>query len=101
MCSMYWNLMADVACPKCGKVERRELQTHWCGEAGSCVNRYELGQPVEELQGIEAANLPSDELFVTTCGTCPTENSNGYFFDCGARIENGAVVRVWPIENNE
>lgn len=97
MCSMYWNLMADVACPKCGTVERRELQTHWMGEVGSCTNRYELGQAVEELQGIEGAVVPNDELFITTCQTCPTENSNGFFFHCGAMIEYGAVVRVWEV----
>lgn len=93
MCSMYWNLHADITCPNCGEIERgAELQTHWNGEYGSCLNRYELGQPVKELAGIEAARLPdAGDDFIGSCDAC------GAFIDFGARIANGAVVEVWPL----
>ena len=55
MCSMYWTLTADIACPNCGVVKEQEMQTHWMGEVGSCVNYYQLGQKIEELKGIQAA----------------------------------------------
>ena len=92
MCSDYWNLHADWTCPVCGAVNvGSELQTHWHGEVMSCVNRYGIGEPVAELAGVDAATLPEagDDL-IGDCDDCRT------FIDFGARIENGAVVEVWP-----
>ena len=95
MCSMYWNLTVDFTCPvpDCGAENvGAELQTHWMGDVGSCSNRYAIGQSVDELDGIEAETLgpggPDD--LIGHCDSCQT------FIDFGARVENGAVVEVWP-----
>lgn len=140
---MYWNIKAEVACPRCGKVEERELQTHWMGEIGSCLNHYRLGEKVEELKGVTAAVLDgTNDDFITNCregcgesewvrcgyceGTGTRPNRPGWrrageycdrctevnevgeygwhyrsdYFLCGGRIENEAVVEVWPIVHN-
>jgi hypothetical protein len=51
-----------------------------------------MGETVDELRGIEAATLgeglPDD--FISVCSNCRG------FVDWGARIENEAVVEVWP-----
>lgn len=94
MCSMYWNLVADITCPACGVVtEGAELQTHWMGDVGSCSNRYRLGEPVVELEGVDAARLPdAGDDFIGTC-----DDGCGAWIDFGARIEKGAVIEVWPL----
>jgi hypothetical protein len=95
VCSMYWSVWADVVCPSCGLEQRCDLQTHFMGEPGSCVNYYELGEPVEELAGVEAATLNGEnDDFCAFC-TC------GKFWLLGARIENGAVVAVWALPDKE
>jgi hypothetical protein len=92
VCSAYWNLHAGWTCPACGHENTdAELQTHWMGEPGSCINRYRLGDPVAELAGITAATLPdAGDDFIGDCDEC------GLYVDFGGRIENGAVVEVWP-----
>lgn len=67
MCSAYWNLMAEVACPRCGVSEERELQTHWMGDIGSCSNFYTIGQRVDELRNIERAVCDD---FIAECAGC-------------------------------
>jgi len=65
------------------------------GESGSCINRYALNEPVEELSGIASAVLDgSNDDFITGCEKC------GYF-DAGGRIENGCVIEVWPLKRKE
>lgn len=91
MCSAYWNLQATFTCPKCGKVvEDQGIQTHFMGEVGSMLNWYEIGQKVEELKGIERATLSRE--FIGQCRHC-----NSYI-DLDGRVENEAVVEVWPSE---
>lgn len=92
MCSAYWNLSAEWTCPACGHVnEDAEIQTHWMGEVGSCMNRYRLGEPVAELAGIADARLPdAGDDFIDQCGGCDV------FVDLGGQIKGGAVVAVWP-----
>lgn len=92
MCCEYWTLRADYTCPLCGSEEQGELQTHWMGDLGSCLDCYQLGQKVPQLRGIEAATLGADgpEEFISVCRSC-----HG-IIDWGARIENEVVVRVWP-----
>jgi hypothetical protein len=92
MCCEYWTLRVDYDCPLCGSHEKGELQTHWMGDLGSCLDRYEIGQRVVQLHGIEAATLgevgPDD--FISICRSCRA------FIDWGARIEDESVVSVWP-----
>ncbi len=96
MCTMYWNLKAWFNCPKCGDESDVELQTHWLGCAGSCVNHYGLGERVEELKGIPEAVLDGEnDRFAGICGVC------GARIGFGARIVDEAVVEVWPIAFRE
>jgi hypothetical protein len=79
-------------CPICDAHQVDGLQTHFMGDFGSCVNYYVIDQPVEELRGIHAAGLGEGmaDDFVSVCRNCRG------FVDWGARIENEAVVEVWP-----
>ncbi len=76
----------------CGSSEDGELQTHWMGDLGSCLDYFELGAPIPQLRGIEAATLGQDgpDDFISICRLC------GGLIDWGARIEDERVVRVWP-----
>ena len=75
MCTAFWHLdIADFACPKCGARSKWNMQTHFKGQAGSCVLHYGLGEPVEDLEGVKAD------------------------FRFGATIRNGAVQDVFPLE---
>ena len=89
MCSMYWNLTATVTCPECGAVNKdTNLQTHWMGEVGSCLNDYALGAPVDELKGVDVA-VPDDTL-VGGCEKCHAA------FDFEFAVKDGKVVGLWP-----
>ena len=94
MSSDYWNLNAEALCPECGSRRMRELRTHWLGEVGSCLNTYTLGQPVLELESIAAALIDGlgDRHFVDSCVDCRA------FLHFGGRVENEAVVEVWPVK---
>ena len=93
MCSMYWNLFAEFTCPACGKVQKGELQTHFMGDIGSCVNYYNIGDSIPELKGITATLGPVDEGWpddlIGDCIEC------GVWIDFGASIEDGKVMKVW------
>jgi hypothetical protein len=92
---MYWNLKARVTCPHCGIERDEQLQTHWMGEEGSCLNYYELGQRVTELHGIQAAELDGvNDDFISSCRQC------GNWSTFGARIVNEAVVELFPLPRN-
>jgi hypothetical protein len=92
MCSRYWNLKATFVCPACGASAEDELQTHWLGDDGSCINHYRLGDKAYELRGIKLAVVDgSQDDFIGHCDQC------GAWIDFGARIEDEAVVDVWPI----
>ena len=93
MCSSYWTLKAVVECPKCHKTQPMEMQTHFMGEPGSCLNTYEMYQLIPELQGVSVELDGRIDDFITTC-PLPCY----YTFLVGAVIEKGAVVKVWPIE---
>jgi hypothetical protein len=97
MCSAYWNLIATWTCPKCGHENAdSNLQTHWMGDSGSCSNRYRLGEPVAELEGIASAVLNGkNDDFIASCDDCHE------FIDLGGRIENGTVVEVRPVRWQE
>ena len=90
MCNAYWNLRVDVECPK-GHRYSDELQTHFMGEPGSCLNYYALGEPVEELQGVTVVLDGRIDAFIGECKDCKA------FYDCGAEIIEGRVTRVWAL----
>jgi len=92
MCSQYWNLIAEVECPECHTKEEIELQTHWMGEVGSYVNRYHLGEKVQELRGIKEAVL--DGTTNDLVGDCPNEECEAWL-NVGARIKDEAVTEIW------
>jgi hypothetical protein len=91
MCSAYWNLMAELPCPGCGDVRERELQTHFMGDAGSCVNYYRLGDEVEELRGVTVSLDGRIDDFTAGCDSCKSH------WDVGGEIVDGKVVRVWNL----
>lgn len=88
MCTEYWNLTADVECPK-GHRFTDELQTHFMGEGGSCSYHYRLGESVDELQGVSVMLDGRNDDFI---GRCPECDEHYYY---GAEIIDGRVVRVW------
>lgn len=89
MCSAYWNLKTKLKCPKCSNETVWDLQTHFMGEPGSCINEYELGQKVNELKKVTVSLNGNDEGF---CGSCPDCKK---FFDLGAEINKGIVKKVF------
>lgn len=96
MCSAYWTLQSvTFRCPYCGADNSGDLQTHFMGEPGSCLNYYRMGQPVTELRGIGAATVQPAQGFIGKCDAC------GEYPEFGADIEFGAVVKVWPVATED
>lgn len=85
MCSMYWNLIAEGNAP-CGH-PIGNLQTHFMGEAGSCMDYYRLGERIPDLDGFSGA-LPDEDLLCGSCDKC------GAFYELNATIVDGAVVAL-------
>ena len=93
MCASYWNLRdVKFTCPACKAETSDDLQTHF--PDGYCTEYYEIGERVKWLGDMTVTlgdpkdGCPDD--FVGQCGECDA------FIDFGARIENGAVMEVWP-----
>lgn len=95
MCSMYWTLNANITCPKCSHNYNGELQTHFMGEIGSCMNYYNLNQSVDELKGVSVVLDGRNDSFIDECPKC------NEFNDYGAKITKGKVKKVWAIEGLE
>lgn len=79
-------------CPKCGKQGMWNLQTHFMGDFGSCVNEYKLGEKVEELKGVSVLLDGKNDDFIGDCPHC------GKFFDLGANIIKGRVEKVFILK---
>lgn len=92
MCASYWNLDTKIKCPKCGKTTLWNLQTHFMGEFGSYAHVYKLGEKIPELEGVDVTLDGRIDDFNGDCEEC------GKFFDVGAEIVEGAVKRVWILE---
>ena len=88
MCTEYWNLRADVRCPV-GHELSGDLQTHFMGDGGSCLYHYDMGEPVQELEGITVTLDARNDSLIAECKVCPA------FYDFGAEIVEGRVMRVW------
>jgi hypothetical protein len=97
MCSMYWTLEnVEFTCPKCGTEGTAHLQTHFMGEALSCLNYYSMGEKIPELGDMTVTLRPLDKEtylddFTGKCEACNT------WVDFGGNIVNGTVTEVWPI----
>jgi len=93
MCTMYWTIKdVRLKCPKCKKISMWELQTHFMGEAGSCLNYYKLGEKVWELKGIEFATLGGEnDSFI---GDCPHCNE---YINFGAKIKDETIVKIFQL----
>lgn len=100
MCSSYWNLEAVVICPSCGEQDLWQLQTHFAGDYGSCVNYYKIGETVQELvtEGAENITLTSEEIGDEFISSCPSCNES---FNLGAEIRDSAVQFVWTLEKEQ
>jgi hypothetical protein len=94
VCAYYWNLTATFTCPACGSVhEDANLQTHY-GD-GYCTYYVKLGERADWLGDLSitlGADGPDD--FIASCDC-------GAIIDFAARIENGAVIRVWPYQYSD
>ena len=95
MCSMYWTVKdVKFTCPACGVDGETDVQTHFMGEPGSCLNRYKIGDSIPECVGITASlgslsqGYPDDFI-----GDCPNCNA---LLDFAGRIEEGVLEDVWP-----
>jgi hypothetical protein len=93
MCTEFWTIKTDYVCPMCGASQAGELQTHWLGQPGGFMHPRSLGEQVPELRNIAAASMSGgpEDGFVAECRNC-----HG-FIDFAARIENAAVVSIWPV----
>lgn len=91
MCSLYWNLNTKLTCPDCGKESLWNLQTHFMGDFGSCINKYKLDQKVDELKDVTVSLDGKEEGFCGHCSQCHK------FFDFGGEINNGKVTKVFFI----
>jgi hypothetical protein len=85
---MYWSLITTFECPCCGATNSdAELQTHWLGDIGSCLNRYRIGDRVAELRGITAAHMEGDS-FVARCSACDC------WLSYGAEVKDEAIISI-------
>jgi hypothetical protein len=92
MCTRFWNLKARFVCPSCGETVENQLQTHWLGDDGSCIDHYAIGERAWELRGILSAIVDgTHDNFSGHCERCDAS------IDFGARVLNEAVVDVWPL----
>ncbi|KKQ41849.1 MAG: hypothetical protein US60_C0028G0004 [Microgenomates group bacterium GW2011_GWC1_37_8] len=89
MCSMYWNLNTKLKCPNCGKSSLWNLQTHFLGDYGSCLNEYKLKEKVNELSNTSVTLDGKNDNFIGDCPNCDK------FFDLGAEIVDGKVEKVF------
>lgn len=94
MCSQYWNIEVTLTCPSCNKEITDNAQTHFMGEIGSCVNYYKVGENIPELHGCTILLGDYERGFADDLtAICPECDA---FISCGARIESGVVLGVWP-----
>jgi hypothetical protein len=93
MCANYWTLKVIMPCPKCGKKNNFEFQTHFMGggDGGHCDNYYELHQEVIPLKGMTMTMNRDSDWFIDRCPYCET------WFDMGADVENGRIRRVFAL----
>lgn len=94
MCSQYWNLNTQITCPHCNKTDVWNLQTHFMGDFGSCINEYSLGEKVAELGDMSVTLDGKLDSFIGECESCEK------FFDFGAKIVKGKVMTVWQLEDS-
>ena len=95
MCTAYWPLYVPTACPACETTEERELQTHFMGEFGSCMNSYKMGDLITELQHWSGDVVPPLNDMITGCYN---ENCEADTLIYGFHVDNGRVTAVWPIK---
>ncbi|MDO8618591.1 MAG: hypothetical protein Q7R49_01445 [Candidatus Daviesbacteria bacterium] len=88
---MYWNLDTEMKCPKCGKTTLWNLQTHFMGDLGSFGHPYKLGEKIQALGNMTILLDGKINDFTGDCDKC------GRFFDVGAEIVDGIVIRVWVL----
>jgi len=93
VCSRYWNLNTKVKCPNCGNKSVWNLQTHFMGDFGSCLNEYKLNEKVKELGNMSVTLDGNNDDFIGDCDDC------GKFFDFGAEIKEGMVDKVYLLQN--
>ena len=93
MCTKYWNLNTKMKCPNCGKASIWNLQTHFMGDYGSCLNEYKLGEKIKELDNLSVVLNGKNNDFIRDCPSC------GKFFDLGAKIREGIVEKVYLLKN--
>jgi|ERR1035437_2221015 predicted nucleic-acid-binding Zn-ribbon protein len=91
MCASYWSLnVKSLICPYCGSLEVIEdLQTHFRGEPGDCLEYYELGQVIPNLKFIIFGTLSGfGDNLITSCRNC----EKTLYYD--AEIFNGTITGV-------
>ena len=90
---MYWTIKdVRLKCPACKKTSIWELQTHFMGEDGSCLNYYKIGEKVLELKGIEFATLNGEnDDFIGHCLHCDN------YMRFGAKIKAETIVKIFPL----
>lgn len=97
MCSMYWTIYADLACPKCHEVSKWELQTHFEGDVGSCINYYSLNESIEELKHIRYMTIDDSfrDAFIGCCELCKTTASFGFTVKGGkvTALSDGRITK--------
>lgn len=93
MCSQYWNLNTRLKCPNCGKARLWNLQTHFMGDFGSCLNEYKLKEKVEELKGVSLILDGRIDDFIGDCPNCDK------FFNLGAEIINGKIEKIFILSS--
>ena len=92
MCASYWNLDTKMKCPNCGKTSIWNLQTHFMGYLGSFSHNYKLNAAIPELKEVSVILDGRIDDFIGDCPKCEK------FFDLGAEIINGKVVKVWILK---
>lgn len=93
MCSQYWTLKdVEFICPHCGSKEKDNIQTHFLGDVGSCVNYYSIDEDIDELSGWSGTIEPPLDDFIGGCSNC---KETVWF---GALALNGHITNIWPLK---
>lgn len=95
MRTKYWNLNTRIKCPNCGKNSMWNLQTHFMGDFGSCLNEYKLNEKVKELGNISVTLDGKNDDFIGSCDYCDK------YYDFGADIKESRVEKVYLLQNQD
>ena len=89
MCSAFWNLeVPALICPYCGGKVCENLQTHFRGEIGDCLQNYHIDEKIPNLIGLTGRLAEMGDSLCSVCEDC------NHYLDYDAVIRKGIIIGV-------